>query len=74
MYKTFENSCHTDTAEPVAIIRRSEVKRYRICVSLNFIHNNTNRLDEPLIEVGYANEKEVHSYQMICIFLTLLSN
>ena len=63
LYNTFKDSCHEECV--AAVIRRSEVKRYRICVSLNFIHNNTNRLDEPLIEVGYANEKEVHSYQMI---------
>ncbi len=63
LYGSYNATCYTDSNKPVCAIMRSELMRYRVCMSLDYVHNNANRLEVALIDNGYANDNDIKQYR-----------
>lgn len=63
LFNTYEASCKADEYNPVLAIKKTDLTRYRICMSLDYVHENMNRMDVALIENGYANQNDINAYE-----------
>jgi len=63
LFDNYDDSCHANEVNPTLGIKKTELNRYRICMSIDYVHDNMNRMDVALIENGFANQNDIDKYE-----------
>ena len=56
------NGVYAAGYSPAYYVVRTNLNRYKISMSLEFVHDNMNRMEVVLLENGFANQKEIDHY------------